>query len=815
MKTRLLLLVLLCLGFFSSYAQEALVIDKVNLKPIQNVAVFTLDQKVSAISDSKGMVDFSKFPKDAHLTFQHTSYQELILSYNDVKDNGFRVELAPSNINLDEVVISANKWEQKREDVPNKIAKIKLKEIQFDNPQTSADLLGASGQVFIQKSQMGGGSPMIRGFAANGVLLVYDGIRMNNVIFRGGNLQNVILIDPNALQSAEVIYGPGSVVYGSDALGGVMNFRSSDIVFSNTEDKLIVKGGAMLRTSTANGEKTGHISLNLAGKRWGSYTSFTLGDFGDLRQGSNGNSYYDRPYYASTIDGKDTVLRNSDVDVQRPSAYSQKNFMQKLKYKLSDKAVLGYQFLYTTSSNVPRYDRLTQLKSDDSSPDELKYAEWYYGPQNWILHALTLDMKDAFGFFDQMRATVAYQNYEESRNKRKFNKSVLTMNDEDVDAYSLNLDFQKKIAKSLTAYAGIEGVSNIASSVGVNKDINTGETSKTESRYPDGGTDYYSAAIYANAVYEISPSFTLNSGIRYSVSSLDTKFDDYALFEEIPFETVPALKQITLNNQAINGSLGLVYHPNRTTNVHLNLGSGFRAPNLDDVGKFFESVDYSIVVPNPDLKPEYAYNLDLGFVKSFAGKFRINADAFYTYLVDAMVRRPYHLGDKEYIEEDGELLQVLAIQNAGHANIYGFSGGLYYDVLPFMNIYSNITYTKGEDNDGNALDHVAPLFGTTGVNLNFYKLKFNVNAAYNGEIKYENLSPDHQNGKARFFPKDANGKPYSPSWVTLNAKISYQIIDKLQMVFGVDNITDQRYRPYSSGISAPGRNFILSVRGTI
>jgi hemoglobin/transferrin/lactoferrin receptor protein len=119
---------------------------------------------------------------------------------------------------LNEVVISANRWEQNLREVSSRVTKVGAQQIQFQNPQTAADLLGLSNQVFIQKSQLGGGSPMIRGFATNRVLLVVDGVRMNNAIFRSGNLQNVISLDANAIEETEVIFGPGSVMYGSDAI---------------------------------------------------------------------------------------------------------------------------------------------------------------------------------------------------------------------------------------------------------------------------------------------------------------------------------------------------------------------------------------------------------------------------------------------------------------------------------------------------------------------------------------------------------------------------------------------------------------------
>ena len=87
---------------------------------------------------------------------------------------------------LNELVVSANKWEQNLMEVPGTVSRVSKQLIQFQNPQTSADLLTLTGKVFVQKSQLGGGSPMIRGFATNRVLLVVDGVRMNNAIFRSG-----------------------------------------------------------------------------------------------------------------------------------------------------------------------------------------------------------------------------------------------------------------------------------------------------------------------------------------------------------------------------------------------------------------------------------------------------------------------------------------------------------------------------------------------------------------------------------------------------------------------------------------------------
>ena len=172
----------------------------------------------------------------------------------------------------------------------------KEKEIILQNPQTSADLLSQSGKVFVQKSQLGGGSPIIRGFATNRVLLNVDGIRMNNAIFRSGNVQNVISIDPNSIQNTEVILGPGTMIYGSDAIGGVMNFYTFQPMFSETNEPNLF-GAVFSRWSSANQEKTMHFDVNIGLKKWSFLTSFTLSDYGDLTMGKYGPSDYLRMDY--------------------------------------------------------------------------------------------------------------------------------------------------------------------------------------------------------------------------------------------------------------------------------------------------------------------------------------------------------------------------------------------------------------------------------------------------------------------------------------------------------------------------------------
>ena len=269
---------------------------------------------------------------------------------------------------------------------------------------------------------------------------------------------------------------------------------------------------------------------------------------------------------------------------------------------------------------------------------------------------------------------------------------------------------------------------------------------------------------------------------------------------------------------AVTGNAGLVWHPQSEWQVNLNLSSGFRAPNVDDMGKVFDSEPGSVVVPNPDLEPEYAYNAEMSLIKVFDNIAEIDITGFYTYLDNALVRRDFTLNGVDSIMYDGTLSKVQAIQNAAYAYIWGVEFDLTLNFAHYFNFKSQVNYQKGEEEDdaGNVapLRHAAPWFGKTELSFRKDELAASIYAVYNGEISYSDLPPGEYD-KEYLYAKDANGNIYSPFWYTLNIKLSYRLFDNIELYLGVENITDQRYRPYSSGITAAGRNFIGSLRFNI
>ncbi|MDX5437318.1 MAG: TonB-dependent receptor plug domain-containing protein, partial [Pontibacter sp.] len=277
----LILLLLVCTG----KAQTLQVLDKTTLEPLAGVVVHTANGTIH--TDSRGQAAMpAPLPVSSEVHVQYIGYQPRTLTVAQLQQQLYEVNLAQQSHNLQEVVVSAGKFVQERQQVPQQVEVLTHRELHFMSQPTTAEVLQQTGKVLVQKSQMGGGSPVLRGFEANKVLLVVDGVRMNNAIYRGGHLQNVITLDNSMLERAEVIFGPSSVIYGSDALGGVLHFHTLQPKLSRST-KGHLSGSAFTRYATAPNEKTAHVQLNYGRQKWGSLTSVTVSDFGNLRQGSN------------------------------------------------------------------------------------------------------------------------------------------------------------------------------------------------------------------------------------------------------------------------------------------------------------------------------------------------------------------------------------------------------------------------------------------------------------------------------------------------------------------------------------------------
>jgi hemoglobin/transferrin/lactoferrin receptor protein len=784
---------------FNVTAQEVVIIDQTTNDPIAGVVAYNKSKSKSVMSDLDGKIVLDSFGTNENIFFQHISY--LNFSIKKSKINKI-INLKHRTQNLDEIVISASKFEQSKRDIPQKVISIDAEKIKFANPQTSADLLESTGNIYMQKSQLGGGSPMIRGFSTNRLLITVDGVRMNNAIFRGGNLQNVISVDPFMVQNTEVTLGAGSVVYGSDAIGGVMSFYTKKPQPSYS-DSLFFKTNIAGRYSTANNEKTGHIDLNFGLKKWAFLSSVSYTDFDDLRMGSHGPNEYLRPEYVETINGEDIMAVNDNPLVQKPTGYDQINFLQKVRYEPSENYSFDLGVYYTKTSAYSRYDRLIRYRDDN-----LRSAEWNYGPQSWFMTNLQLTkLSSDSNLYDKIHASAAYQNFQESRIDRDFQTEDRSIAEETVDALSFNLDLEKQLSSETELFYGFEYVYNKITSSGESFNIETNQSIDALSRYPNG-SDWQSIAAYTSLKYKPNPKFVFQTGLRYNHIISNADFTENNVYLNLPFN------EARIDAGAFTGTAGISWLPNDTMTWKLNVSSAFRAPNMDDIGKVFDSEPGSVVVPNNDLKPEYAYGGELGLNLNFDQTFTLDIATYYTYLDNALVRRDFTINGQSEIEYNGELSNVQAIQNASKAWIYGFEVGARLNLSKQLKLTSQYNVVGGTEDDNGIevpVRHAAPNFGNTHLVWQNEKFQVDAFAVYNNELSFYQLAPSEVE-KDYIYALDANGNPYSPSWYTLNLRAKYKITEAATVVASLENITDQRYKTYSSGIASAGRNFIVSFQ---
>jgi hemoglobin/transferrin/lactoferrin receptor protein len=748
---------------------------------------FTNDRGVAFV-DTSGL-------KSPLITFSHIDYQDRVLDLSQIRKANFHIFMKSAYSQLPDFVHFQKRPERANEIVVSSRT-IDKKKFKMQVPQTAADVLESSESVFVQKSQMGGGSPMIRGFSANRLLLIVDGIRINNAIFRDGNVHNVISIDAQMLESVEVYEGPGSVIFGSDAMGGVMYFNTTKLetIKSKTPN---FSGNTGLQFHSANRGNTWHIDFKSQAQNWAAVTGVTLSNYGSLRMGSKGENQFLSKYYVEHINGKDTMVQNDNDLVQEFSGYTQVNVSQKFLYQKDSNFDIRAALFFATTSPIPRYDRLSQFEGDT-----LKYAEWNYGPQRWLMSYAVANWRKKKLLYDRLGLTGSVQQVQESRLTRNFDDTIRTKRTEDLFIYSINIDADKKTGSKTTLFYGMEWLSNLLHSE--SEELNIIDFSSNEgltTRYPDGST-WSAAAAYFTGKHTLDSHWVLKAGFRAN-----------SIRYIAPFRQglATSFEHIDRVFQGFNGSLGLNYHPDSRTILTMNLASGFRAPNIDDIGKIFDSQPGKITVPNSALESETVYSIDLSYVRKPNHRSKFGGNVFYSIWDGPIQRSNFQIDGEDSLIFEGELLEIQALVNGNQAFLYG--AGIFGDYR-FTNAFKtelSLNWQTGQTSDNEPIRHIAPAFGALHFIYIANKIKLDLYTRFNGAINADQMAPSER-GKVHIYALNEDGQTYSPSWYTINVKAIYTVSSKLNMSFGIENIEDKHYRPYSSGISAPGLNAIFSLR---
>ena len=695
-----------------------------------------------------------------------------------------------------EVVISAHKYLEKKTEISDAITIIPMQEIRFLEAATMADVLQNSGHLAIQKSQQSGGSPVIRGLEANKILLIVDGVRMNNLIFRSGHLQNIVGVDESSVQQIEILQGAASTMYGSDAMGGAIYVQTLQPRITTYSDKLVIHGNTSLRYASANKGKKAHFDIGASSTRWGSITCFTYSDFGDVKMGKNtfkNQAFFGaRNSYIERINGKDSLVTNTDSLVQKFSGYKQYDALQKIIYQPSSQQKYGLNLQYSTTTNNPRYDRLT-----DASNGILQQTEWYYGAAKRGL--LQLHTEQKINNQTSLKAQLATQLFGESRHNRKLNSIFRNNRIEKVKTLQITVDMITQLPKGRLQY-GIDATTQTLKSTAYKQSIIAEIQKPLDTRYPNKANAMRSidAYVYYNHV-DSSKKYTWNIGGRIGGTELTSSHSD-TLFFKFPYTYI---KQ---ENTTYSGNVGSVYRLTAQWNILANIATAYRVPNIDDISKIFESSPGRIIVPTTNLRPEKSITTDVATHYS-CQNFKLDAGVFYTHLYDKIVLTKGTYNEQDSLLYDGVKSQVFTNKNQQKAFIYGFDIATTATIATNWEINAGLHYTIGKiktDTTPTSLDHIPPMYGKISVAYTWITRKIEVSTNWNAAKPIANYYLNGEDNE-QYAPK--NG---IPAWHTWNIRASQQL-GNFRLYAGIENIFNKNYRTFASGINAMGRNMYLSI----
>ena len=779
------------------------VINAESGEPIEGVSI-TGDNRHLGETGPLGRLLVLDFNEIHVFGFHHTSYAPEYFSREELLAQDFQVRMDESVLNIQEVVIRANRSTQDYSKLAKEIRTIdaKNKEQQFQG--NAADVLGIDPNIFIQKSQSGGGSPMIRGMSTSRVLLLVDGVRMNNAIFRSGNVHNIISVDPESISNVEISLGPGSVIHGSDALGGVMQLNTYEAHYGDSSEVLQSLVFTLSHQSNQMRRRP-NFRINYGGTNWAGMSSITYANYDDITMGKyalpwtpqhhlNNALFMCEPISFGTLD---TLRKPADPYTQLHTNYEQLNLTQKFRVRLGPRTELKSGAHASLTSDITRYDRYIQ-----TSGDQPKYAKWNYGPQLWTMGYVSLEDRTETKYSDYFSISLSGQRYEESRDVRKFGKVEGTVQEEAVNIGQFNLDLIKHITDQIEIQYGAEYLQNQVNSRAHAYTILNPDTSwSAQSRYADGSI-WESASMFLSSYIDLAPDWSVNVGLRASSNHMHTPIS-FLGFED----------DAHLRFLAPSGQLGLTYHKSDRKYFAL-LSTGFRAPNVDDASKVFDSEPGALVVPNANLTAERLYSAEIGGTQKVGQHWAIEGGFYYSYLNNALNRAPYTFNGQDSIWFDGEYSQVLAIQNMDYAWIWGYQMGVRSDLSPYVRWSLNWSHPFGKDSNGDPLRHVSPFNATSTVVFKKGKWSTNFLVRYNGEIGPEDMAPSEVS-KDYMYAIGDDGLPYSPRWFTMDVHTSYVFNKNIIVRAGLENLMDVQYRPYSSGVAAPGRSVFVSMTGSI
>lgn len=679
---------------------------------------------------------------------------------------------ATIKIIIPEIVVTATRDQQLIKETPYSANLITGNEFQLKTPaRTVPEILKNEPSTMIQKTGNGQGSPYIRGFTGYHNLLLIDGIRLNNSTFRSGPNQYWNTIDSLNLSRIELVRGPFSTLYGSDAIGGTVNAITRGVQNlrqdSNWDSRLYYRYSSAENSNIARAESIGKLTDNLA---------LTLGysykDFGDVEGGRN-------------------------VGSQEKTGYLERNWDAKLEYFITDTSflVLAHQNVnidnaWRTHKTIYGIDwkglsvekELYRILDQDRNLTYLQYHQYSDG-----------------NFIEEIHAGISHHAQSEERDRlRTANRHDIQGTDTTTLGSFISMKSTTKIG---TLIYGAEFYHDIVDSF--NDKINQDGAIKSSAIQGPVGNDatYDTLGIYLQDKISMAKRLSLILGTRYEFAQADAN----SVIDPLTGKKT----SVDGNWDNIVGNARILYAINddESYNIFAGISQGFRAPNLSDLTRLDSARTDETETPAPNLNPEKFLSYEIG-LKANTQTASVQLSYFYTLIDGMIVRTP----TGRIIDGEHEVTK----KNAGDGYIQGIELDGHYRFwhdFTMFGIFSWIdgkveTYPTSEAKlTKEYIDRLMPPTGKFGLRWNSTK-KYWIEGSCTIAAKADKLSSRDQSDTSRIPPGG------TPGYTVFDIHTGWNFSDYLTASLSIENINNKDYRIHGSGINEPGRNIIIALKTT-
>ncbi len=677
---------------------------------------------------------------------------------------------------LDPLITTASRIGTAESDTPYTVEEIDKTYIEQNTRRTLPEAFQFTPGVLVQKTANGHGSPYIRGFTGRQNLLMVDGVRINNSAWRSGPTQYWNTIDPYSIDHVELVKSQGSVLFGSDAIGGTANVFTRSSGFQDETDGAYFSHGAAYYEYRSNGDDShiGRIESSFGqGGKYGVMFGLTAKDFGDVR--------------------------DSGVGLMRNTGYPEQDLDFRFDMALNDQTTLTLVHQQVNQDNISRWHSTVFNPGWQHSGHVIQPGTWLartYDQERSLTYAKVEQVNDDGSFIKRWNATVSYQTTRDSEAQYR-SATDRRYQIAEVDTVGFDLSFESPLGDGDLVY-GLDYYQDTVESEGYRKrGVNPLLYDPTFRPIADDST-YELFGAFTQYVWKPTDEFELTAGARYTYASAE--LGRY-------YDPSPGVATDVYGAERdwdhVVGSLRAIYHLNPCWSIYGGASQAFRAPNLDDLSGNLTARSGNNSNGSADVDPEEYLTYELG-TRHTTDTTSLNLSAFYTDIDDLIVGVPVSPGSATTVATNGRDGYVYGVELEGawyfhpQWTVSGFAAWQdgRTDTPAFVN--GPIVNEPGS--------RLLPLTGSLALRWTAPSEKFWVEGRVLAAAEEDRLSASDRADNQRI---PSLGTPH---YVTYMLHGGWQATDHLELTAGLENITNEDYRNHGSGQNEPGFNAIVGAK---